>query len=67
MLSFKKWLEATGGARIHPDPLIEPGLRIKMTGTGRGGMPHYDGVEIVRKRKCPDKLFGMKKIEKSKK
>jgi len=67
MLSFKKWLEATGGARIHPDPLIEPALRIKMT--GGGGVPTYDveEPEPKRKRKCPDDLFGIKKIERQSK
>jgi len=68
MLSFKKWLEATGGARAHTAAgLIDPEQRIKMTGTKRGGMPHYDGQEIIKKLKDPEKMFGIKKIERQSK
>jgi len=66
MLSFKKWLEATGGARIHADPLIPPEVMIRMNPSG-GAVPRYDGVEIVRKRKDPEKMFGIKKIERQSK
>ena len=67
MLSFKKWLEATGAARIHPDPLIDPGIAIRMRGTGKGGVPDYPGEEIIKKLKDPEKMFGIKKIERQSK
>lgn len=70
MLSFKKWLEATGAARVTADAdLIDPPQRIKMTGTGEGGVPTYRPKKEDPKRKepDPDKLFGVKKIERQSK
>ncbi len=66
MLSFKKWLETTGAARAHTaTDLIHTPSRIQMTGDG--GVLKYDVEERKRKRKDPEKLFGVKVIEKQKK